>query len=262
MKFIFRRFQRRGVVRVLARFAPGLTDADQRPALPQASALRSNDGLVWLLSSLAIAVLLPALRAGALVWEKETIVADAEPSAERFQTEFRFRNASDHAVTLTSIDPGCRCTVADVEKKTYSPGESGVLPVVFTFGDQRGPQEKSVFVQTDEGGAPPMQLVLRINITELAVLEPMWAVWRAGAEPTEKTLLCRATTDKAVTVVAAEASDPGFVTRIETVESGRRYRIVVKPAATQQARSATLAIKTIVPDAGERTYKAFVAVRE
>ncbi len=54
--------------------------------------------------------------------------------------DFEFKNTSNRAVTITGLDTSCSCTLAELEKRIYAPGESGRVHVMFEVGDQTGLQ--------------------------------------------------------------------------------------------------------------------------
>jgi len=120
----------------------------------------------WLSTVLVLILTAPASLAmeAALAWDTQLISVSAAPGQRVVHSSFGFRNASASPVAILSLETSCRCTSADSDKRTYAPGEKGKVEVTFAIGDQEGVQEKAVTVSTDEPGARPSILVLRVAI--------------------------------------------------------------------------------------------------
>jgi hypothetical protein len=85
-----------------------------------------------------------------LTWERTTFEATVDPDEKEIRTAFAFRNRSDTPITILAVTTDCECTVASLEKKTYSPGEAGAIQVKFTLGERVGVVEKKIQVETDQ----------------------------------------------------------------------------------------------------------------
>src|ERR1700720_3929870 len=134
-------------------------------------------GLLFLFTAL------PQAMAFGLAWDKDTLTVDAGPDQKEVRAEFPFHNDGDRSITIESITPGCGCTTASLDKKTYAVGESGKIQVVFTVGERTGLQEKYIMVQTDDPRkTEPVELLLRINIHSYLHLEPHALFWNVGDE--------------------------------------------------------------------------------
>jgi|CZKI01.1.fsa_nt_gi hypothetical protein len=99
-----------------------------------------------------------------LVWERTCIRITAQPGQRVINVDFPFRNEGGRTVALVSIETSCRCLAADVSRNTYNPGERGVVVAAFSVGNQKGSQEKSITVVTDEPDAKPVRLLLFVDI--------------------------------------------------------------------------------------------------
>lgn len=151
----------------------------------------------------------------------ETTVVDggkANLDDKMFVAEFPFINTGEKTVTLLSIDSSCGCTVAETEKKTYAPGESGVIKASFDFGVRTGQQTKQIRVVTDGQPQQRIDLVLKIDIPQVLSIKPRVLFWEDEEEPKPQTIT--------VTVDQSVAS-PNI--RIEP-ESKGRFDVVLTPA--------------------------------
>ena len=62
---------------------------------------------------------------------------------------FKFKNTGDETLIITKINSSCGCTVPEVEKMEYQPGESGVIPVKFDSKGLNGKVTKTVTISTN-----------------------------------------------------------------------------------------------------------------
>ena len=212
---------------------------------------------------LCLSAIGPQLFAGALVWEKSDaqIVVDG-PDQPSVRTDFAFRNAGNRPVTVVKLTTSCGCTTADLEKKTYAPGESGKVAVAVATGGHTGKQERFVTLSTDEPPPDdvPTRLTVRLNIREYVSIEPRMVFWAPGDAGVERTITCTAGTTRSVTIERLEAAHPDFAIRIEAVEPGREYRIHLKPVSGGRAAAVVLKLVTDVSGVGERIFSIFATV--
>lgn len=154
-----------------------------------------------------------------LVFEEEVIEWDAPVGALEMSADFKFTNKGNLPVTITAISTKCDCTVADLEKKTYAPGESGLIHGLFTLGDREGRHRKVILVATDVPNAAPIDLAMVANITPLFDVSPRMLFWRKGdsleskiiqvrlADPDNFELAWRATEVENFTLESSSDSD-------------------------------------------------------
>jgi len=178
--------------------------------------------------------LLARLEAGSLVWGKDRISTEIVKGEQtEVKAAFSFKNTGDHPVTITGAQPSCGCTTAVPDKKTYAPGESGEIAVVFHPADRTGLQEKTIAVTTDEPNQPPKELFFEIKIKEYLTVEPRLLAWKLGADPSEQRTVVSALPSRPITEVTAQGVLAGTCeTRVEVVEKGQKYNLYVKPVST------------------------------
>ena len=202
--------------------------------------------------------------AGGLVWQNpEADVVVNDPEQANTKTDFAFRNASNRPVTVVKLTTSCGCTTADLGKKTYAPGESGKIAVTVATAGRTGTSERFVYVGTDERPPDdtPTKLTVRLDIREYLSIEPRMVFWSRGDAGTEKAITCTAGTTRSVTIAKLQADRPDFAFRIETVEAGRKYLILLKPVSSDKAAFAVLTLVADVSGVGPRVFKAAASVK-
>jgi hypothetical protein len=185
-----------------------------------------------------------SVKAEALGWKQKTIELSAHARQEKVETAFAFKNSSNKPVTIQSITASCDCTVPQLDKKIFAPGESGELKAVFKIEGRVGRQEKTITVTTDEDDRGPTVLTLRVNIPELFDVKPRLVLWRTGEETTEKAVDIYLAMNEPVKVTETKSEDPTIETRLETVVSNRQYRLFLKPISTTRTLRTVISVKT------------------
>jgi hypothetical protein len=62
---------------------------------------------------------------------------------------FKFKNVGNETLVIKKINSSCGCTVPRVDKKSYQPGETGVIPVKFNSRGLKGKISKAVTIVTN-----------------------------------------------------------------------------------------------------------------
>jgi len=175
----------------------------------------------------------------ALDWKATTLNAGTAPLQSALDAAFEFSNRSSRPVAILDVTTSCSCLLAQPDKTTYAPGESGRISVHFTVGDRGGLYERTVTVRTDEPQGTA-NLTMRIEVPEPASVTPGNVAWKAGDPADEKTIEVRSAGDLEIVFSRAVATDEAYVARLETVVEGRHYRLHVKPKATGLPVSAAI----------------------
>ena len=195
----------------------------------------------WLIAVVLMG--LPLWSDAALVWEKREINVEAQANEREVVAQYRFRNAGTTAVRIVDLVTNCDCTTMELSRRTYGPGEEGMMTVRSSIGSRVGVQQNTIGVITDEVGVEPTVLQLRANIQSLVTLSAPVLSWRLGAEPDEKTMEVNAASSLRIaqlTIADAYPADAADV-RIETVAEGTRYRVHVRLLRGAKARNLTVA---------------------
>lgn len=209
----------------------------------------------------AVALALAATaHATGLTWQNKLIEVSTTFQQTDATADFVFRNAGARPVTITSVNASCDCTTAELDKKTYAPGESGRLHVMFEIGDYSGLHDAHVLVTTDTPGERPTDLVLRMAIPEYLVVAPSKAIWHIGSEADAKTIVCAAAKDQTVTITDIRSSDPDVTVRLETIEPGRRYALHLQPVATTRHLAAMIQMQAMIAGVGQRIFHAYAYI--
>ncbi len=193
--------------------------------------------------------LLLALAHGALagiVWEQPTQNFEAVQGDAKVAAKFSFVNKGKAPVTVTGIETSCGCTTAELEKKTYAPGETGEITVVFTLGGRVGKQEKRVGVTTSDSD-DPATLTMRVNIRELFSVHPLFVYWQDEEKLEPKQLAVTLAEEVRASALRVTSSSKRLAAEVREVEKGRAYQIVLMPERGAETVTAELEITAEIP---------------
>lgn len=169
----------------------------------------------------------------ALEWKTQTISITTAPFQATQEVIFEFQNRGRKPVAVVDLQTDCHCLQAAADAPVYAPGATGTIKASFSVGDRYGLYERTITVVTDES-AQPVNLLARFEVPELVTITPRSVAWKLHESAGEKSIELQAAAGLEITIREVQVTDPGFTTRLETIEAGRRYRLLLKPASTAQ----------------------------
>ncbi len=108
-----------------------------------------------------------------LTWEKMAHDFGNIPDTTPVTYVFKFKNNTDKNITILRAHGSCGCTVPDLPKKSFKPGESGEMPVTFNPQSRKGPNPKAITIEYSEpAGTPQTVVTINANVQPLVMIEP------------------------------------------------------------------------------------------
>ncbi len=106
-------------------------------------------------------------------FESTTVEFGEKESGEIATVQFKFKNVGKDVLVIKNISSSCGCTVPQLDKKEYQPGESGVLPVQFNTRGYNGKVVKTITVNSNdsENGMIQLNIAGTVNMKDFAVME-------------------------------------------------------------------------------------------
>lgn len=87
--------------------------------------------------------------------------------------EFRFKNVGDDVLKITKVKKTCGCTVPQLSKKEYEPGESGTIKVTYSAGKRPVKVKKHLYIQSNDKSNPKATLTVKGEIAKKVEVEPI-----------------------------------------------------------------------------------------
>ena len=213
-----------------------------------------------ILPSFAAFFSLASLVHAGLQWENKRLEFHPSATDTEVKAEFTFTNTGSEPVTIDAVKSGCDCTTVSLEKKTCQPAEKGRIRATFTIGQRTGIQDKPIQV-TIQGEKEPVLLSMVTHIPELMKITPSLVFWKAGENPQPKTLELTVSPGTTMRIAKVTSSDPRMTAAIETVEEGKKYKVVVTPQQTATPLAAILWMESDSPPEAPRKFTAFAQIR-
>jgi hypothetical protein len=91
------------------------------------------------------------------------------------ETKFKFTNNGTAEMEIVDLKGSCGCTVPQLAKKTYKPGESGEVTVRFNPNNRRGKQHTAVTVTTNVPDKATVMLNVQSEVKPVVLTEPQVA---------------------------------------------------------------------------------------
>ncbi len=79
---------------------------------------------------------------------------------EKLTYGFKFKNVGNSDLIITAANASCGCTVPEYPKKPISPGEEGIIKIMFNSRSRKGMQNKTITIIAN---TQPSTVVLRIK---------------------------------------------------------------------------------------------------
>ena len=191
------------------------------------------------------AMLLPAapVFAGA-TFESTRADLIAQPDQDVVKASFPFKNDTDSTLNIVEVHSNCGCIKADTDKKSYAPGESGVVRADFKVGNFEGLVEKFVTLETDAKEEPMQRLAVSITVPILYEVKPQLTEWKQGEKGATKIVTFDVVGDEKIHVTEISTSRDNFESKLVTIKEGEKYEIHLTPKNTDLIALGVLRIIT------------------
>lgn len=215
-----------------------------------------------LFAALLVLAATTALGASPLTWETTDVRIEAPPLSESVEAVFPFTNTGARAVTIAEVHSSCGCTVPQLEKRIYEPGESGVIRATFTLGERMGLQEKTVIVSTSAPDAGQTILTLRVQIPKLFETARSFVVWNAGEPAKPQVIPLTILMPELLTLATVESRHASFEASVAPdPEAPGRHLITITPRTTEKETNGAVIATLRTPDGRSRAVTFYALIR-
>lgn len=195
----------------------------------------------------------------ALQWEAMVRTPEIALGASQVAAEFPFTNTGKEPVVILSLRASCGCTVPELEKRAYAPGESGVIKATFTIGERQGAQHSVIYVQTDDPSGAPLQLHLHLNIPQPLEITPRVVSWAQNEANEPKQIEIQVHPHSGIDLTGVESKDRGYAAILKPSGTKGKYVVEIHPDSTASQSRAVFQLQTSKPLA--KPYPVFAFVR-
>jgi len=156
-----------------------ITTVWAQPAAPQAPSpttvqnTPTGDRLPPRPGQLAPAPAQPVGPSGRFTPDEKTFNFGKILSSNSVEHVFKFKNSGDANLIITSASGSCHCTVPQLSKMEYAPGEAGEIKVIFDpKGKAAGPVQQRVTVISNDPTSPTSSLMIEADVQPIVTIEP------------------------------------------------------------------------------------------
>jgi thiol-disulfide isomerase/thioredoxin len=149
--------------------------------------------------------------------------------AERGTTvphNFVLKNIGSEPLVIEKLKPSCGCTAAQLSDKTIPPGGQATLNVKLNLKLQKGHQDRTILVQTNDPKNENLQLRMVGEATTRASVTPDRVIFSPGQPPVAG-LEIVAVDGLKFSVTGTRTSGTDLTAEVETIEEGKRFRVQV-----------------------------------
>jgi hypothetical protein len=90
----------------------------------------------------------------------------------RVECKYKFTNVGQDVLKIDHLQGTCKCTVPDLAKKEYAPGESGEITVEFHAPKYQGPTSQHITVFSNDAQNPRAELELKAYVKLAVQISP------------------------------------------------------------------------------------------
>ena len=167
--------------------------------------------------------MLAPVASAALVFAQPEIEVVVPAGAEHVWMEFPFHNDGDAPVVIDQMTASCGCTVPELAKNDFAPGEKGVLRVRFDIGTRQGLQTKQISVVT---GEETTVLQFNANVPARLEIRPRLVLFR-GEDIAPRSTTLEFLIDTPVTLLSVQSHNELYKVEATPAVDGQRYELEV-----------------------------------
>ena len=171
------------------------------------------------------------LAAPALVVDNVTHDFGEVVQGNKITETFRFRNAGDEVLEISSLRSSCGCTAALLTSRRLAPGAMGELTLTFNSSGFRGSVQKRVTFSTNDPAHPSVGFALQGKVTPELTLTPERINWGVVtlAMPLHAEIEVRNTSSKTITLQSPTVTNSAIVAKVSALKiaPGEQVRLAV-----------------------------------
>lgn len=92
---------------------------------------------------------------------------------QKESSKYHFKNTGKGTLKITKIRSTCGCTVPELDKKEYAPGESGTIYVTFRSSTKKGLVSKHLYIESNDPETPKFELTIKANVKLSVEVTPL-----------------------------------------------------------------------------------------
>lgn len=172
----------------------------------------------------------PAVPAPKIVCDEPVWDFGSQVNTQVLEHVFILRNEGDASLEISAVRPTCGCTVAQLSANSVPPGTEITLNARLDLRGRSGTQHKLIRVESNDPTQPTYTLTMTgTAVTEVAITPSQLFLGRLQAHSlVTGAVEIVSQLDVPLRLTGVETDSGCLAADIETVEEGRRYRLLVR----------------------------------
>jgi hypothetical protein len=135
---------------------------------------------------------------------------------DRPEFDYRFTNTGNGLLVISRVQSTCGCTVPELTKKEFKPGESGTIHVKYDPSGKIGTQQKQIHVYSNDAERAEIALTLKADVSPVVLVEPRALNFNAIPKGEGRT-----------TIIKIAGRTPDFAATFATLSRGEHMSLKV-----------------------------------
>lgn len=143
--------------------------------------------------------------------------------------EFKFKNKGTGTLKIEKISKTCGCTVFELEKMEYAPGEEGTLKVKFNADKGVGVRTRHLYIFSNDRDNPRAELTIKAAIVKKVTYEPdrlSFAIKGEKSNVAELTIL--STDDKPFAITSFNSTADAVIAEFDATKNASKFVLQTK----------------------------------
>jgi hypothetical protein len=187
---------------------------------------------------------LPLLAHAELKLDVDYVAVNPRPEDEEVKVAFTFKNTGTKTVTIGELESACSCLSANLDKRSYQPGEAGRGDAVFKVTSFVGQHEKFVKVTTDDPDQPEWSIKFLLDVPAIVDIQPNNVQWWVGEPVSEKKAVVKFHKDHPMKITKITSTRENVKWTVKEIEPMQQYELLITPTTTQDVTIGALKIET------------------
>lgn len=168
--------------------------------------------------------------------------------------EFKFKNAGTGTLIIDRVQSTCGCTVPQLKKKEYAPGEEGVVSVSFHAPSTKTNTTKHLYIISNDPKTPRAELTIKAEVVVKVEVSPENVELRLDEDNSGMSDIILKSLDSREFSIKSITVSPQNVIRIPFDATQKAKEFVLKPVVDKQKLNETntgiIQINTDHPQSG------------
>lgn len=167
--------------------------------------------------------------------------------------EYKFTNTGTALLKIDRVQSTCGCTVPELKKKEYAPGESGVVTVTFRAPTVKGKVNKHLYIVSNDPKNPRFELGIKAEVVVKVSIEPETIDLRLDQENAGMSnIVVKSLDDKEFAIQSVTVARQVLTVPIDPTKRAKEFTLepVVDIQKLNEFTTGVIQVKTDHPQAG------------